>query len=306
METFHLAASDGCNISCYQWLIDTPKAVIHIAHGMGEHAQRYDHVAERLNQGGYSVYANDHRGHGGTGAASPGYMGADGWNRLLADAFELNRLIRERHSELPVVLLGHSMGSMMAQQYITRYGASINALVLSGSPGFKAKSYNPIPRWLLKFENWRHGPAGTSDLMQKALFGSANRPFDTPEATGYEWLSRDAQEVQKYVDDPGCGFVLSTQSLVDLYAGSAATQQTKSVEKIPKDLPMYVFAGSEDPVHGEKQDIVRMVNAYKGARISNIDLKWYDGGRHEMFNETNRDQVINDLITWLDANVSSD
>ena len=189
METFSLPASDGVAVACYKWLVDSPKAVVHLAHGMGEHAKRYDWTAQQLNAAGYSVYANDHRGHGATGQACLGYMGPDGWNRVLADAYEINQLIRAAHSE-PLILMGHSMGSMMSQQYITRYGASIDALVLSGSPGFKAKSINPIPGWILRFEHWRHGPAARSDLMQKLLFGSANKPFDGPDATGSEWLSR--------------------------------------------------------------------------------------------------------------------
>ena len=190
MQTFTLNASDGAPVTTYAWPVELPKMAIHIAHGMGEHAQRYDWLATELNKMGCAVYANDHRGHGVTGQACLGYMGADGWNRLLADAYELNQYIRQQHPDVPLVLLGHSMGSMMAQQYITRYGASIDALVLSGSPGFKAKSRNPLPGWILAFELRRHGPAAQSDLMQSLLFGNANnamhflekpqRPFCIP------------------------------------------------------------------------------------------------------------------------------
>ena len=137
METYFLSASDGHQVACYRWLIDSPKAVVQIAHGMGEHAKRYDWVAQTLNAAGYSVYANDHRGHGDTAGPELGYMGADGWNRTLADMYELNREIRSQCPGRPFCLLGHSMGSMLSQQYITRYGHSIDVLALSGSPGFK-------------------------------------------------------------------------------------------------------------------------------------------------------------------------
>ncbi|MDA1077016.1 MAG: lysophospholipase [Proteobacteria bacterium] len=304
MNKFYLAASDGCEVTCYEWLIDAPRGVVHIAHGMGEHAQRYVSVAQALNDAGFSVYANDHRGHGETGAGSLGYMGADGWNRLLADAYEINSLIRTRHSGVPVVLLGHSMGSMMAQQYITRYGASIDALVLSGSPGIKAKSFNPIPRWILAFENRRIGPDGSSNLLQKSLFGGANKPFDQPGATGFEWLSRDPVEVQKYVDDELCGFVISTQSLVDLYAGSAAAADANGLAKVPKQLPVYVMSGTEDPVHSEQVDLKRLLERYHEAGLTKIQVRWYEGGRHEMFNETNRDEVTADLVGWLDKTLA--
>ena len=305
MQTFDLNASDGRSVACYTWPVDEPRAIVHIAHGMGEHAQRYDWVAQQLNAASYTVYANDHRGHGGTGQANLGYFGPDGWNRTVADAYEINQHIRTNHPGKPVILLGHSMGSMLSQYYITRYGASIDALVLSGSPGFKKPSRNPIPGWILKYETRRVGADAQSPVMQKLLFGSSNKPFDEPGATGFEWLSKDKEQVQKYVDDPACGFVIATGSLKDLQAGSAISASPDSVNTIPKDLPMYVFAGSEDPVHGGKLDIERMVDAYKEAGIKDLTLKWYPDGRHEMFNETNRDEVMTDLVAWLNSKLGN-
>ena len=137
--------------------------------------------------------------------------------------------------------------------------------------------------------------------MQKLLFSSSNKNFDGPAATGYEWLSRDADAVKKYVDDNKCGFVLSIGSLVDMYAGGGAAQNKRSLDKIPAELPMLVFAGADDPVHGERLDLDRMVNAYRDTGIRKLDYKMYEGGRHEMFNETNREEVIADVIQWLDA-----
>jgi len=299
MQEFALAASDGCDVACYRWLVDAPRACVQIAHGMGEHAVRYDAVAQALNSAGYNVYANDHRGHGETGRGNWGYMGGDGWNRVLADAYELNRLIAAAHEGLPLILLGHSMGSMMSQLYVTRYGYSIDALVLSGSPGFKAGFGNLLSSTIARIERWRLGPDKSSDLMQKLLFSSSNKAFDAPGATGFEWLSRDPQEVQKYVDDEACGFVLATGSLVELFEGSRKNQQPDCLAKIPKGLPIYVFSGSEDPVHSEQKDIQRMLQAFYDQGMERIDVKWYPGGRHEMFNETNRDEVIADLIAWL-------
>ena len=303
MQELSLSASDGASVACYHWATDNPKAVVQIAHGMGEHARRYDWVAQQLNAAGYEVRANDHRGHGKTGAANLGWFGPDGWNRVLADAFEINQELRRAHPELPLILLGHSMGSMMSQQYITRYGGSIDALVLSGSPGFKAPSRNPIPGWILSFETRRLGPDVCSPLMQNLLFGNSNKPFDGPDATGFEWLSRDAAEVAKYVADEECGFVVANGSLKDLYTGAALASNESMVAGIPKALPTYVFAGSDDPVHGEKLDIERMVQAYRDTGMSNVTLKWYEQGRHEMFNEINKTEVVADLVAWLDAQI---
>lgn len=302
METFDLEASDGHRVVCYRWLIDSPRAVVQIAHGMGEHARRYDWVAQQLNAAGFSVLANDHRGHGGTAGPVQGYMGPDGWNRTLADMYELNQVIQNQYADIPLCLLGHSMGSMLSQQYITRYGRTMDVLVLSGSPGFKENRFGFINRWILKFENWRLGPDGTSELMQKALFGSANDPFDGPEATGSEWLSRDQDQVQRYVDDAQCGFVLTPGSLMDMSQGTGVSQTPAAITKIPRTLPMYVFSGAEDPVHGEQKDLDRMVNAYQQAGLSPT-YKLYPGGRHEMFNETNREEVMSDLLDWLEENL---
>lgn len=305
MERFTPQASDGHEVARYLWNIPDPKAVIQIAHGMGEHAVRYDWVAGQLNAAGYVVYANDHRGHGGTAGEHPGYMGPDGWNRTLLDMYEMNRYCRSQHPDLPLCLLGHSMGSMLSQQYITRHGCSIDALVLSGSPGFKEQRFSFVGRWMMKFEAWRLEPWQASDFMQKALFGKSNEPFEGPDATGYEWLSRDRGEVQKYVDDDMCGFVLSIGSLADMFAGGGATQDPLGIEKIPVSLPMYVFAGDEDPVHGDRQDLDRMVNAYRERGIEILDYHYYDGGRHEMFNEINKEEVVADLIRWLDENLKN-
>ena len=303
MQSFELTASDGCEVACYHWPVDAPRAVILIAHGMGEHARRYDAVALALNGAGYAVLANDHRGHGGTADGEPGWMGGDGWNRVLADAYELNLHAKSEYPGLPVVLLGHSMGSIMSQQYMTRYGGSVDAVVLSGSPGFKAGIGGVIVRLLSSFECWRLGPDKPSDLLQKALFGDANKPFAADDATGFEWLSRDASEVQKYLDDDDCGAVLTTGSLLDFFEGSRMSQTKPALAKIPTTLPIYVLSGTDDPVHSERKDIQRMLQAYYDQGLP-VEVRWYEGGRHEMFNETNRDEVIADLIGWLNKQVS--
>ena len=300
MDSFSLSASDGHEVACYSWVLDNPKAVVQIAHGMGEHARRYDWVAQQLNANGYAVYANDHRGHGETSGPVLGYMGADGWNRSLADMYELGQLARGKHEGLKLILLGHSMGSMLSQQFITRYGCSIDALVLSGSPGFKESKLAFINHLLMKFECWRHGPDGTSMLMQNAIFGNSNAPFDGPGATGYEWLSRDQEEVATYIADDQCGFVLSPASLIDMSQGSAISQDKLSLLRIPQNLPIYIFSGAEDPVHGKQVDLDRLVNTYRKRGLSQLSYKLYPGGRHEMFNETNKDEVVTELVQWLE------
>ena len=243
MDSVSLNASDGHTVACYSWIPGEPKALVQIAHGMGEHARRYDWAAQQLQEQGFAVYANDHRGHGATSGPVQGYMGPDGWNRALADMYELGRFMRSEHPGLSLTLLGHSMGSMLSQQYVTRYGRSIDALVLSGSPGFKQSRLAFLNLWLMKFERWRHGPDGISELMQSSLFGNANAPFDGPDANGYEWLSRDDEQVATYIADPQCGFVLSPGSLVDMSHGSELAQDPVCIAQIPADLPVLRLFG---------------------------------------------------------------
>ena len=298
MDEFSLRASDGADIACYCWRpTTTPRAVVLIAHGMGEHAKRYDWVAQQLTAAGYAVYANDHRGHGETAADGPGYLGGDGWNRVLADAYEINRHVAKAYPEVPRVLLGHSMGALLAQQYVTRHPATIDALALSGSGGFRRRSL--IASALLWIEHKRLAADATSSVMQGALFGNANKPFDGPDATGFEWLSRDAEQVQAYIDDPACGGVLAIGSLAEFFEGGRAAQEPASVARIPNQLPIYIFSGTDDPVHQEQTGINRMIDAYRNAGAERLEYRFYAGGRHEMFNETNRDEVVADLLAWL-------
>ena len=301
MQSFQMTASDGQELACYAWVPPSFAAVVHLAHGMGEHARRYDWLAGQLNAAGYAVFANDHRGHGRS--TNPGYLGADGWNRVLADAYELNQYIKSTCRRTPVVLLGHSMGAMLAQQYITRYGGSIDALVLSGSPGFKHPLLSLVPGILARFEAWRLGPGKTSALMQWLLFGQSNKPFDGPGATGFEWLSRDAETVRQYVSDDLCGFVLSADSLNDLFHGANLARNPHCIAGIPRSLPMYILSGAADPLHGQQKDLNRMIQAYRVHGMQQLDYKLYPDGRHEMFNEINKSEVLADLLVWLQTHV---
>ena len=208
-STPSFSASDGHPLRVYQWEHDDAPATrgtIVIAHGMGEHAARYAWVAEHLCAAGYVVFANDQRGHGHT-ASDPdelGDMGPDGWNRAVQDLRELIDWSGARRpgEAAPRVLLGHSMGSLLARQYLTEHGETLDAAVLSGSAdggGFQLFT----TRLLARIERWRHGRAGVSEVVQKALFGRFNKNFE-PGRTGFEWLSRDPEQVDRYVEDPFC------------------------------------------------------------------------------------------------------
>ena len=304
VEMFELEGSDGKSIHTRCWRPSGDlKAAVQVAHGMGEHIGRYDRVAKRLNEAGYVVYGNDLRGHGTTDPDRLGDMGEDGWNFTLEDAKRLNECIDANHPTLKRVLVGHSMGAMLAQQYLYRYGHTLDGAVLSGSPGIANPLQALFTGLVARFETWRLGPTAESELLQNLLFAKANKAFDDEAATGFEWLSRDSAEVQKYVDDPQCGGVLRAGSLVLLSNGAREAARRANVGTIPKDLPIYVFSGSDDPVHGEEKNLQRLLDKYRAADLK-VDYRLYPGGRHEMFNETNRDAVIDDLIAWLNSRIS--
>jgi alpha-beta hydrolase superfamily lysophospholipase len=300
--TFTFTASDGHGVFCYRWLPEgSPRAIIHLAHGMGEHSGRYHWTAEQLTNAGYAVYMNDHRGHGRT-ANQLGDFGADGWNRALADLLEMNQQYARDYPDVPRVLFGHSMGSMLAEQYIALHGDTLAAVVISGSPGFTHPVLSWVLRLVCRFEAWRLGPLKESAVLQNVIFGSANKAFEasTDNPSGFEWLSRDSGQVQAYVDDPLCGFVPFPASLKHIFNGAAWTQRKASVAQIPTRLPLYVFSGSADPVHNEMRDINRLLKRYQQADLD-VQTRFYADGRHEMLNETNRVEVIDDTLTWLDA-----
>ena len=318
---FHLAGSDGKALACYVWAPESApgsvSAVVHIVHGMGEHARRYDWLAGELNAAGYAVFAQDLRGHGQSSANTLGNMGEDGWNQVLKDVLTLNRYIRSQY-KVPLVLLGHSMGALLAQDYITRYGTtprrgttphddSIDALILSGSPGFKAALPSLVVQWLAWWEAWRLAvvkrPHSPSTFLQNLLFGKSNQAFDVPGATGFEWLSRDPAQVQQYVNDDLCGFVLTPASLHDLFQAGRRAQDRHALARIPQDLPIYLVSGEEDPMHAQQKDLARMMRAYQKHGINHLVYKIYPGGRHEMFNEVNREEVLAAMLGWLQLQI---
>ena len=301
---FTFEGYEGQTIAGYRWdPAGAPKAAVQIAHGAAEHAMRYDRVASRLAEHGYVVYANDHRAHGRTadehgtfGVARPG-----GWRAIVEDLHVLTDLIRRDHPDLPIVFFGHSMGSMMGQEYIRRWGDGLTGAVLSGTTGGLA--LDDATMQLVTALGEGDGADEPSEVFA-AMFAGFNEPFTGDDATGFEWLSRDADEVQKYVDDPWSGFALSNGYVADMLVGTDAMWQPELEARIRKDLPIYVVGGDQDPVGGpEVETVHQLVERYEAHGIGPITLRLYPGGRHEMLNETNRDEVMGAIAEWLDAKI---
>jgi alpha-beta hydrolase superfamily lysophospholipase len=277
-----VSSCDGLRIVYYRWpAVGTARACVQIAHGLGEHALRYGHVATFLNRAGFHVYANDHRGHGQTAGSPDSYgdFGESGWNAVVADAVELTNIIKAREGDIAVILLGHSMGSLLAQQYILDYSAKIAGCVLSGSaaPDLIAQLVDEVG-------------AGGLEVM--------NTPFE-PARTPFDWLSRDEAAVDAYVADPLCGFNMSERTRESAKAAWERVSAIEELKQIRRDLPIYILAGDADPVNQNLEALKPVAERYRAAGLSNVSEQYYSGGRHEMFNETNCDQVMSDLLAWL-------
>lgn len=294
---------EGSPCQGYRFMPDggDPRAVMHIVHGLAEHAPRYRRLASAFVADGWIVYTHDQRAHGATAAndeALGQFAAGEGWSTMTDDLAAFISHEGQMHPGLPRVLLGHSMGSFVTQDYISRTTAeALTAVVLSGVAG------PPPPiahagRLVSRIERLRQGRDQRSALLAKLSFGSYNRDFE-PARTSFDWLSRDPAEVDKYVEDPKCGFDASNQFWVELLDVLPKLYARSRLGQIRKDLPIYVFAGDQDPVGQKGAGVRKLVDAFRKAGVEQVDVKLYPGGRHEMLNETNRDEVVDDLTRWL-------
>lgn len=285
-DTFSYRSPDGRQLAGYRWAAgerQTGVGVVVLVHGMGEHLRRYDHVADALTAQGYVVYGHDHRGHGASLAPTdePGQLGLgpNGWSALVDDLNLVIAQAKSDHPGLPVAMVAHSMGSFAAQQFLLDHGADVDAVALIGTAALD----------LLE-------PA--LDLSSDLDLSAFNAPFQ-PARTDFDWLSRDESVVDAYLADPLCGFGIDAASAKDMFAGARRLADPAQVARMPYDLPVYVAVGSKDPVNGGLTLLWSLVDRYRAAGLSDVTVRVYDDGRHEILNEINRTEVIDDLLQWL-------
>lgn len=299
-DAFWLPASNHCSLYVYHWLPDAPpRAVVLLAHGMAEHAGRYQRLGRALCDAGMALYAHDQRGHGRT--AEIGTLGQfaphDGWSSVVNDLGVLSQHIGQQHPGVPVFLFGHSMGSYIAQAYLLHHSASLHGAILSGSNFQPAALYRAACA-IARFEAWRQGPQGRSALIEKLSFGSFNKAFK-PTRTAFDWLSRDADEVDRYAADPLCGFRCTNRLWIDLLTGLQQISQPRQLAQIDPNLPILVMGGECDPVSAGKR-LKDLAGALRHAGNPRVQLQLYPQARHELLNETNREEVTAALVAWLD------
>jgi alpha-beta hydrolase superfamily lysophospholipase len=298
-QTFIFTAPDDTQIHCHRWPVEKPSAIVQIVHGGAEHAGRYNSLARALNRQGYTVYAEDHRGHGRTGEINTklGDMGeANAFERVCDDVLSLGRRATTENPGVPLVIIGHSLGSLITQRILLQHSEEYAAAVLSGSPDIMGIAEGAE---LVHAEVNRVGRDQVSEVLDAATvenFAAAIPDAESP----YDWLSRDREQVKLYADDPWCGYALCTGVWQDLIAAMLVTTEVSAVAAaLRKDLPIYILSGSDDPVHADWTAIDRLAANYRDCGVQDITIKNYNGGRHEMFNEVNRDEVIAELLDWL-------
>lgn len=297
MERFTLAAGDGATIHVCRWLPeDAPRAVVHISHGMSEYAARYDRLARALTAAGYAVYAHDHRGHGEHAQQLGHYGDVDGWECVIDDLHRVQQHIAAQHPGVPRVLLGHSMGSFIARSYFVRHGDGLAGLVLSAT-GYRQKPLAHLLRTVARRVG-RGRMDQPSRCMAVLVFGTFNLGF-FPARTQGDWLSRDPAEVDAYLNDPLCGYDVSAGLWVDLFGAIVDMEKAEGGGQVAGRCPVMILAGSRDPVSMGKLACNQLARRYRAAGVADVDVRVYPGGRHEMFNESNRDEVTADLVAWL-------
>lgn len=280
----------------------TAKAIIQIAHGMAEHSERYEDFAIKLTQNSYGVYINDHIGHGKTAKNQKdlGHLPKDGFNLCVENLLVLTKIIKKENPGVPVVLLGHSMGSALAHDYITQYGKEINGCIISGSSGIQ--DIYPIASLVSTVVVMIQGRKTRSRLMDRLSFGSFNNKFK-PARTKFEWLSKDTAKIDKYINDPFCGFVCTAGFYYEYFKALNKLFNYEKIKNIPLQFPIYIFSGENDPVGKYTKAVKKLINMYLNSGLKNVEYKLYPKGRHEMLNETNREEVIKDLIEWIGKKV---
>lgn len=299
-ETRTVTASDGTPLSTEVWLPATqPTGVVRIVHGMAEHAMRYERLAEALTGAGYAVWADDHRGHGKTARRDEDlghFADTDGWDRVVADQRHLLDAAQAAHPSIPVVTLGHSMGSIIARNTAMLWGDDLAGLVLTGAPGGHGLVGSAGLR-VATFEASKH-PRRPSPLMTSLTVDKYNEKFE-PVRTKSDWLSRDEAEVDKHLADPRSGFMCTAGFFRDMLNGLDRVTRPENLARIPADLPVLNMAGGADPVAAEGNATMDISRAMNTAGVRDVTTTIFEGARHEIFNETNRADVQRTLLQWL-------
>ena len=277
------------------------KAVLQISHGMIEFIERYDEFATYLVQNGYAVVGHDHLGHGSTvnNQDEWGYfVEQEASQTVVEDVYRVTCKIKEIFPDTKLILLGHSMGSFIARRYLMTYGKELDAAIIMGT-GSQPKLMLIAGKLIIKVLKFIYGDKHRSKFIEKVMFGAYNKRF-SDNRNGKEWLTKDEEICKWYCNEPGCSFLFTLNGYQLILETLGYIQRQTNIDKIPKNLPIYIVAGKDDPVGNYGKGVEHVYNVYKKTGIKDISIRLFENDRHEILNETDRQMVYKDILTWLD------
>lgn len=300
-DIYYNSRDQKTKIHAVEWCSDTekPKCVLQIIHGMAEYIECYDYFANYLVAHGFVVVGEDHLGHGksGTDNGRYGYFcKTDPATVVVRDVHRLKKIMQQKYPNIPYFILGHSMGSFILRNYLFRYGTGIDGALIIGTgnqEAWKTAFGKWLTRFLAAFQGWEH-PSG---LINAVIFGKNNRHVEHP-STIMSWLTRDTERVEKYMEDKACGFTFTLNGFFALFELISRCQNRKNLEKIPKELPIFIASGDKDPVGNYGKAVEKLYEMYRFLGL-NVRLKMYPNARHEILNEINKLDVYKDVEAWL-------
>ena len=282
----------------------TPRGIVQIAHGIAEYIDRYDDFMRFLAENSYVAVGNDHLGHGKSIARLEEqgiFAESNGWTYVVEDMKKLREQVREQFPGIPYVFFGHSMGSFLTRTFLILHPDLYDAAILSGTGHQSAALVNGgylAAELMTKLK----GPRASGQTLNDMAFGSYCKRIENPR-TPFDWLSRDNETVDKYIADPLCGFICKTSLYRDMMGGLKFLTNQKNINKMNKSLPIYFMSGAEDPVGDYGKGVETAYKAFCRAGLKDVMIRLYPGGRHEMLNEINRDQVKQDILNWLNEKI---
>ena len=302
-EEFTFASRDNVTkIHAVRWLPESEniQGIIQIVHGMAEYVERYEELAEFLTGKGYLVTGEDHLGHGKSvpeGGVKGYFCEQDPATVVVRDVHRLKKMTQELYPGVPYFILGHSMGSFITRNYIYRYGTGIQGAIIMGT-GMQSPLYVSFGKAVTSLVGVFHGKNVPSKFLDRVTFGSYNKKVESPR-TGFDWLSKESERVDKYIADDNCGFYFTPNGFNTLCMLVSRACSMDNMKKIPKDLPLFVISGEDDPVGGYGKGVKKTYNALIEAGVEDVTLKLYPKDRHELMNETDRCDIMKDIENWV-------
>lgn len=283
------------------------RCIIQIVHGMAEYIERYEEFARFMTDRGFVVVGEDHLGHGksvGENGKCGYFCEQDPATVVVRDVHRLKKATAARYPDIPYVIMGHSMGSFITRNYLCHYGTGVDGAVIMGT-GMQPQAVLALSKIVAAVSGRVFGPEKEGKLLDKLAFGSYNRLIAEP-GTSFDWLSRDGERVKQYLNDPMCGFVFTVNGFQTLFELISRLYKQENLERIPKNLPVFILSGDADPVGDYGKGVKKAYKSLRSAGLKDIRLKLYEGGRHELLNETNRQEVTQDIYHWIEKKIIHD